>query len=57
MEVYTVKQWEENFDSLLERVESGETIGIVDDEGRSAVMMPYDEELMRIYTENNNEAS
>jgi antitoxin (DNA-binding transcriptional repressor) of toxin-antitoxin stability system len=57
MEVFTVKQWEENFDSLLERVENGETIGIVDDEGRSAVMMPYDEDLMRIYTENNNEAS
>jgi len=57
MEVYTVKEWEENFDSLLERVENGETIGIIDEEGRSAVMMPYDEELMRIYTEENNEAS
>jgi len=57
MEVYTVKEWEENFDSLLERVEKGETIGNIDDEGRSAVMMPYDEDLMRIYTENNNEAS
>jgi antitoxin (DNA-binding transcriptional repressor) of toxin-antitoxin stability system len=57
MEVYTVKEWEENFDTLLERVEKGETIGIIDDEGRSAVMMPYDEDLMRIYTENNNEAS
>jgi len=56
MKVYTVKEWEENFDSLLERVEKGETIGIIDDEGRSAVMMPYDEDLMRIYTENNNEA-
>jgi len=56
MEVYTVKEWEENFDALLERVEKGETIGIIDDEGRSAVMMPYDEDLMRIYTENNNEA-
>ena len=56
MEVFTVKEWEDNFDSLLERVENGETIGIVDDEGRSAVMVPYDEELMRIYTEH-NEAS
>jgi antitoxin (DNA-binding transcriptional repressor) of toxin-antitoxin stability system len=56
MEVYSVKEWEENFDSLLGRVENGETIGITDDEGRSAVMMPYDEDLMRIYTENNNEA-
>jgi len=56
MEVYTVKEWEDNFDSLLERVENGEHIGIVDEEGRAAVMIPYDDELYRIYTENNNEA-
>ena len=56
MEVYTVKEWEDNFDALLERVENGEHIGIVDEEGRAAVMIPYDDELYRIYTENNNEA-
>ena len=56
MEVYTVKEWEENFDALLERVEKGEHIGIVDEEGRAAVMIPYDDELYRIYTELNNEA-
>jgi len=57
MEVFTVKEWEENFDALLERVEDGERIGIVDEEGRAAVMLPYDDELVRIYTESNNEAS
>jgi antitoxin (DNA-binding transcriptional repressor) of toxin-antitoxin stability system len=57
MEVFTVKEWEDNFDDLLERVEKGEHIGIIDEEGRAAVMMPYDDELLRIYTENNNEAS
>ena len=56
MEVYTVKEWEENFDALLERVEKGEHSGIVDEEGKAAVMIPYDDELYRIYTENNNEA-
>ena len=56
MEVFSVKEWEENFDSLLERVEKGETIGIVNEDGSAAVMMPYDDELVRIYTENNNEA-
>lgn len=55
MEVFTVKEWEENFDKLFERVEKGETIGIVNDNGDAAVMMPADEELIRIYTENNNE--
>jgi hypothetical protein len=27
------------------------------DDGKAAVMMPIDDELLRIYTENNNEAS
>ena len=57
MEVYTLKEWEDNFDDLLERVENGEHIGIVKEDGTAAVMIPYDDELVRIYTENNNEAS
>ena len=57
MEVFTIKEWEENFDDLLERVENGEHIGIVKEDGTAAVMMPADDELIRIYTDNNNEAS
>ena len=56
MEVFTVQEWEERFDELFERVENGERIGIVGDNGHSAVMMPIDDELIRIYSENNNEA-
>ena len=56
MEVFTVKEWEDNFDSLLVRVENGEHIGIMGDDGKAAVMIPADDELLRIYTENNNEA-
>jgi len=56
MEIFTVKEWEENFDELFERVENGETIGIMGDDGKAAVMVPADDELFRIYTENNNEA-
>ena len=56
MEVFTIAEWEENFDSLFERVENGETIGIVKEDGTAAVMIPADDELYRIYTENNNEA-
>ena len=29
MEVFTLKEWEDNFDELFSRVENGETIGIV----------------------------
>ena len=56
MEVFTVKEWEENFDALLERVENGEHIGIIGEDGKAAVMMPADDELIRIHTEQNNEA-
>jgi antitoxin (DNA-binding transcriptional repressor) of toxin-antitoxin stability system len=56
MEIFTVKEWDENFDELFERVENGETIGIMGDDGKAAVMVPADDELFRIYTENNNEA-
>jgi PHD/YefM family antitoxin component YafN of YafNO toxin-antitoxin module len=56
MEIFTVKEWEEKFDELFERVENGETIGIMGDDGKAAVMIPADDELIRIYTENNNEA-
>ena len=56
MEIFTLKEWEDNFDDLMERVENGETIGIVREDGTSAVMMPADDELIRIHTEQNNEA-
>ena len=56
MEVFTIEEWEEKFDELFARVENGETIGIVNKDGSAAVMIPADDELYRIYTENNNEA-
>ena len=56
MEVFTLKEWEENFDDLIERVEKGETIGIVREDGKAAVMMPADDEILRIHIEQNNDA-
>ena len=56
MEFYSVKHWEENFDDLLERVEKGETIGIENENGDKAVMVPADDEIIKLYTELNNEA-
>lgn len=57
MEFYSVKHWQENFDELMDRVENGETIGIENDKGEKAVMVPADDEIIRIYSEMNNEAS
>ena len=56
MEVFTIQEWEENFDQLFKRVEDGETIGIIREDGQAAVMMPADDELIRIHTEENNDA-
>ena len=56
MEVFTIEEWEKNFDELFARVENGEHIGIVREDGSAAVFMPADDELLRIYTEDNNEA-
>ena len=56
MKFYSVKHWEENFDDLVERVEKGETIGIVNENGDKAVMVPADDEIIKLYTELNNEA-
>jgi len=57
MEIYTVAEWEEKFDELFGRVENGETIGIVNEDGKAAVMVPANDDLIKIYTELNNEAS
>ena len=56
MEVFTVAEFQERFDELIERVENGESLGIVDENGRAAVMIPADDDLIRIHTECNNEA-
>ena len=56
MEIFTVQEWEERFDELFERVENGERIGVINEDGKAAVFMSVDDELMKIYTENNNEA-
>ena len=57
MEVFTVQEFQERWEEMIERVENGERIGIVNDNGQSAVMMSADDELIRIHTEENNEAS
>ena len=54
MEVFTIKEWEDNFDELFSRVENGETIGIVKEDGQAAVMMPSQDEFIKIHTEHND---
>ena len=57
MKFYSVEYWQENWETLMEKVENGETIGVENKNGERAVMVPADDELIRIYTEQNNEGS
>ena len=56
IEFHTIVEWEENWDELFSRVENGETIGVINEDGNKAVMVPADNELIKLYTELNNEA-
>jgi len=56
MEIFTVEEFQERWDELIERVENGEHLGIINESGNAAVIIPADDELYRIYTETNNEA-
>jgi len=56
MEIFTVQEFQERWDELIIRVEEGETFGIVNEDGKSSVIMSVNDPLYKIYTENNNEA-
>lgn len=56
IEFHTIMEWEKNWDELFGRVENGETIGVINEDGNRAVMVPADNELIKLYTELNNEA-
>ena len=53
MQFYSVEYWQKNWETLVERVEKGETIGVENEKGEKAVMVPADDELIRIYTDHN----
>ena len=64
IEFYTVEEFQNDWDAMIDRVESGETLGIVNEDGFKAVMVPQstiDEneallEFIKMHTEDNNEA-
>ena len=56
IEFYSVEEFEDRWEEMIDRVENGEHIGIENENGNKAVMIPADDELIRIYTELNNDA-
>jgi antitoxin (DNA-binding transcriptional repressor) of toxin-antitoxin stability system len=57
MEIFTSEEFQERWDELIERVEKGERIGIMNSDGQASIMISTDDELMKLYVELNNEAS
>jgi PHD/YefM family antitoxin component YafN of YafNO toxin-antitoxin module len=55
MEIFTVEEFQEKWDELIDRVEKGEHIGIINENGQATVMIPADDELLKLYVEENNE--
>ena len=51
MEIFTVKEYQDRWDELMERVEKGESFGIVNENGQAAVMMPADDEAYQLYVD------
>ena len=56
MEVFSVEEFQERWDELITRVEKGETLGIVNENGKAAVMVSVDDPIYKLYTDH-NEAS
>lgn len=57
LEVVPIAKFQENFDEYLEKIEQEKTSFIIESEdGTKAVMMPADDEILKIYTEH-DEAS
>ena len=56
IEFYSVEEFQERWEEMIDRVENGEHIGIENEDGNRAVMIPADDELIRIHTELNNDA-
>ena len=53
---YTVEEFQEDFDNLMSLIENDKKSFIITSEHGEAVIMPADDELIRIHTELNNEA-
>lgn len=56
MEFFKVNEFQNKFDELMERVENGEHIGIIDEDSNKFVMIPADDEIIKLYT-NHEEGS
>lgn len=50
----SIQEFENNFDNYLEKVENGETFVIKNNEGKTVIIKPSDEEIIRVHTQHND---
>lgn len=46
-----MQEFQENWDALIKRVEDGEHLGIINDNGNTCVMMSADDQLYTMYVD------
>ena len=51
--IYPVAEFENRFDEMFERVEHGETIGILNTDGNVVVMTPLEEPVQKLIKNEN----
>ena len=54
MEKVSIKNFQNNFDEYIKKVENGQSFVIENNDGRSVVMVPIDDDLIRIHTEHDD---
>ena len=52
--IYPVVEFENRFDEMFERVERGETIGILNTDGNVVVMTPLEEPIQKLIENESN---
>lgn len=57
MEKIPIDEFQKNFDTYVKKVETGESFVIENSEGRSVIMLPAEDEIIKIHTDWNNDAS
>ena len=53
--IYPVAEFENRFDEMFERVEHGETIGILNTDGNVVVMTPLEEPIQKLIENESNQ--
>ena len=57
MDIISEQEFKDNKEEVLRRVEEGEMIGVMLDNGKATMLLPETDELLRMYRDQNDEAS